>query len=369
MAARGHGAARRWLLVAVLVAVLAALPSIVRALPAFDAATSAAQLRTRVLASAGLRFSGFAQSAGGLSLPVTDQLTSLSDLFSERTTMRVWWRGARDNRVDVVTPSGETGIHTDPTGTWTWQYEANRVDRSERAPLSLPAPPDLLPNALGQRLLSEAHSAELSRIAPARVAGRNALGLRLVPSESAASVARVDIWVDQETGLPLKVQAFAKGTRLPAIDTHFLDLDLSAPAADVVAFTPPVGAHVSRRDDADLIREAGRRVSRVSLPDTLAGLGRRAIQGAPDAVGVYGRGVTLLAVIPLPDRLAGSLRQVAESSPAAISDALGLRLAAGPVGLMLVGGPLGRSYLLTGTVTLDALATAARQLPQLGGGA
>lgn len=369
MAARGHGAARRWLLVAALVAVLAALPSIVRALPASDSATSAAQLRARAIASAGLRFSGFAQSAGGLSLPVTDQLTSLSNLFSERTTMRIWWRGARDNRVDVVTPSGETGIHTDAAGTWTWQYEANRVSRTESAPLSLPAPPDLLPNALGQRLLSEARDGELSRIPPARVAGRNALGVRLIPSESAASVARVDIWVDQATGLPLRVQAFAKGARLPAIDTHFLDLDLTAPAADVVAFTPPGGAHVSRSDDEDLIREAGRRVSRVALPNTLAGLPRRGIEGAPDAVGVYGRGVTLLAVIPLSNRLADSLRQVAESSPAAISDDLGLRLAAGPVGLMLVDGPFGRSYLLTGTVTLDALATAARQLPQLGGGA
>lgn len=369
MAARGHGAARRWLLVAALVAVLAALPSVVGALPAADSATSAAQLRAKALASAGVRFSGFAQSAGGLSLPVTDQLTSLANLFSERTTMRVWWRGVQDNRVDVVTPSGETGTHTDPAGTWTWEYEADRVNRTERAPLSLPAAPDLLPNALGQRLLSEATDAELSRIAPARVAGRDALGLRLVPSESAASVARVDMWIDRTTGLPLRVEAFAKGARLPAIDTHFLDLAVTTPAEDVVAFSPPAGAHVSRSDDEDLIREAGRRVSHVALPDTLAGLARRAIDGAPDAVGVYGRGVTLLAVIPLSDRLAGSLRQVAESTPAAISDALGLRLAAGPVGLMLVGGPAGRSYLLTGTVTLDALAAAARQLPQLGGGA
>lgn len=369
MAARGHGAARRWLVVAALVAVLAALPTIVRALPAADSATSAAQLRAKAMASAGVRFSGFAQSAGGLALPVTDQLTSLANLFSERTTMRVWWRGNVDNRVDVVTPSGETDVHTDPAGAWTWEYEANRVSRTEGAPLSLPAPPDLLPNALGRRLLSEAKDGELSRIAPARVAGRNALGLRLVPSEAAASVAHVDIWVDRATGLPLKVEAFAKGARLPAIDTHFLDLDLHPPTAGVVDFTPPVGAHVSNSDDEDLIREAGRRVSRVDLPDTLAGLSRRSIEGAPDAVGIYGRGVTLLAVIPLSDRLAGSLRQVAEASPGAIRDDLGLRLAAGPVGLMLVDGPFGRSYLLTGTVTLDALATAARQLPQLGGGA
>ena len=41
-------------------------------------------------------FSGYAQSAGGLSLPVGDQLTDVADLLSDRTTMRAWYRGAHD---------------------------------------------------------------------------------------------------------------------------------------------------------------------------------------------------------------------------------------------------------------------------------
>ena len=83
------------------------------ALPASDAAVSAAELRAAVLASDDVGFSGYAESAGGLALPVTDQLTSVADLFSDRTTMRVWWRGPADNRVDVVTAGGETGTHRD----------------------------------------------------------------------------------------------------------------------------------------------------------------------------------------------------------------------------------------------------------------
>src|SRR5215212_7987068 len=108
MAARGHGAARRWAAVAALIAALLALPAVIRALPAADASVPAAELRARVLATESLRFSGYAVSAGNLALPVTDQLGSVADLFSDRTTMRVWWRGPADNRVDVVRPTGET---------------------------------------------------------------------------------------------------------------------------------------------------------------------------------------------------------------------------------------------------------------------
>ena len=367
MAARGHAAARRWLVVAALVAVLAALPSVVRALPASDAPMSAARLRALALSSATVGFSGFAQSAGGLSLPVTDQLSSLADLFSERTTMRVWWRAADDNRVDVVTGTGETGFHTDQAGTWTWEYEPNRATFAESAPIELPAPPDLLPSALGRRLLSEARDGELSRIGAARVAGRDALGLRLSPSEPASSVSHVDIWVDPATGLPLQVRAFGKGAPLPAIDTHFLDLDLHAPGAGVTAFSPPPGAHVSSTRNQDVLRAAARRVIRVPLPDTLAGLPRRGIEGAPEAVGLYGRGVTLLAVVPLPGRLAESLERAVASSPGVIQDATGERVATGPLALLIGKGPDGRDYLLTGTVTLDALATAAQELPGFGG--
>src|SRR3954454_21162047 len=272
-----YGAGRRWSLVDALVAVLAALPALIGALPASDSRVSAAGLRTAVLASADVPFSGYAESAGGLALPVTDQLTSLADLFSDRTTMRVWWRSAASNRVDVVTATGETDVHRDSEGAWTWEYESNRVTRTDAAALALPAPPDLLPPTLGRRLLSEATDEELSRIAPIRIAGRDALGLRLVPADAASSVARVDLWADSATGLPLKIRVFAKGTTAPALDTRFLDLDLSAPSSEVTAFAPPPGATVVRDPQNEVLDEANDRLRPVSLPHTLVGLTRRGI--------------------------------------------------------------------------------------------
>jgi len=365
MAAGRRGAAARWAVVAALVAVLASLPAVIGALPASDAAVSAEALKARVLASATVRFSGYAESAGGLSLPVTDQLTSVANLFSDRTTMRVWWRGPTDNRVDVVTATGETGTHTATFGSWTWEYERATATRTLGTPLALPAPPDLLPTALGRRLLSEATDAELTRIRARRVAGRDALGLRLAPAESASSVSHVDIWVDKATGLPLQVQvAGARGTPT-ALDTRFLDLDLTTPSPATTAFTPPPGAAVRVGREAEIVLEAGERIEPVPLPATLAGLPRRRLDGVPSAIGLYGRGVTLLAVAPVPYRLASGLRASLVQSPAAIRDDRGVRVAAGPVGLMLVQPSGGGPYILTGTVTLTALAKAATELPGL----
>jgi hypothetical protein len=360
--ARGNGAARRWALVGVVVAVLAALPGVIGAWPAADEDRSAADLRTAALASADVAFSGYAQSAGGLAFPVTDQLSDLADLFSDRTTMRVWWRGPAANRVDVVTPVGETDVYADASGSWTWEYEANRITRTQAAPLTVPGAPDLLPGPLARRLLAESQPGELSRMGAQRVAGRSALGLRLVPSEQASSIDRVDIFVEPSTGLPLQVLVFGKGAANPALDTRYLDVDLTEPAAELTSIGPPPGADIEVGDHLGVLRNATRQLSPVPLPDTLAGLPRRAITGSPEAVGLYGRGVTLLAVVPLPYGVAGDLRRAAAQDPNAVSDDLGVRLTAGPLGILLVGSPGRSSSVITGTVTLDALAQAAREL-------
>ena len=361
-----RGAARRWGLVAALVAVLAALPSVVGALPASDAEVSAADLRAAVLASDTVPFSGYAEAAGGLDLPVTDELTSVADLFSDRTKMRVWWRGPTDNRVDVLTPAGETGFHHDLLGTWTWQYEEATALRGWPTPLALPAPPDLLPHTLGRRLLSEATDAEVSRIGARRVAGRDALGLRLAPEETASSIGRVDVWVDGDTGLPLRLELFERDSGQPALDTRFLDLDPTDPAASTTVFVPPPGVLLRARQEAEIVLEAGRRIRPVPLPAELAGLPRRQLDGVPPGIGLYGRGVTLLAVAPLPGRVAGGLRRALTQSPDAVIDGNTVRVAVGPVALMLVNSGDQGPYALTGTVTADALAEAATQLPELG---
>jgi hypothetical protein len=357
------GAGRRWAVVVALVGVLVALPSVIGALPASDAEVGAAELRDAALASADQPFSGYAESAGGLTLPVgSPRFSSVVDLFSDRTQMRVWWRSESESRVDVVTAGGETSYRADPRGGWIWSYEDERATRDARNAFHLPIPPDLLPTSLGRRLLSEAADDELTRIGAERIAGRDGLGLRITPAAAASSVDHVDVWVDAASGLPLQVQLYGKDSDLAALDTRFLDLDLTEPDPALIRFTPPPGAAASGSQEDGVLQRARRELDLGELPDELAGLPRRRLAGAPEAVGLYGRGVTLLVVVPVEGRVAGDIRQTLRAAPDAIGEPRGVRVSAGPLGLMLLDPAARGAYLVTGTVTLDALAEAAVDL-------
>ena len=361
--AHGSGAAARWSAVAALVAVLVALPLVVRALPADDRDVSAPDLRDAVLASADVAFSGYAVSAGGLTLPVSQQLPEIADLFSDRTSMRVWWHGPDEHRVDVVTAAGETDLHVDPTGSWTWDYESATATRADPTLIALPQPVDLLPSTLGRRLLSQAADEEITRVGARRVAGTDALGIRLVPAEAAASVDHVDVWVEPRSGLPVQVQVWTPGAGPPSLDTSMLDLDLGAPSPQVLAFTPPPGAVIRPAPDLEgLVAQAQRGFVPPDLPATLAGLPRRSQVGVPVGIELYGRGVTVVAVVTLRNGEADSIRRALIGDTTAVTDELGTRVTAGPLGLMVVRDSAQESRLLAGTVTLDALATAAREL-------
>ncbi len=356
------GAGRRWAVVLALVGVLVALPPLIGALPASDADVSAAELRAAALGSADQPFSGYAESAGGLTLPVgSPRFSSVVDLFSDRTQMRVWWRSDTESRVDVVTAGGETSYRADPGGGWVWSYEDDRATRTAAEAFHLPIPPDLLPAPLGRRLLSEATEEELARIGAERIAGRDGLGVRITPAAEASSVDHVDVWVDADSGLPLKVQLYGKDSDLAALDTRFLDLELTEPDPALIRFEPPPGASVSMSQEDGVLERARRELDAAPLPDELAGLPRRQVEGAPEAVGLYGSGVTLLAVVPVPEHVAWDVADSLRAVPDSVDQQFGVRAAAGPLGLMVLNPP-GGAYLVTGTVTLDALGAAAADL-------
>ena len=357
------GAGRRWAVVVALVGVLVALPPVIGALPASDADVSATDLRDAALASVAQPFSGYAESAGGLTLPVgSPRFSSVVDLFSDRTQMRVWWRSDTESRVDVVTAGGETSYRADPGGGWIWTYEDERATRDAREAFHLPIPPDLLPAPLGRRLLAEATDEELSRTGAERIAGQDGLGVRVTPPAEASSVDHVDVWVDADSGLPLKVQLYGKDSDLAALDTRFLDLELTEPDRALIAFEPPDGARVSVSEEDGVLERARHALAEEPLPDQLAGLSRRQVDGAPEAVGLYGSGVTLLAVVPVPQGVAFDVADGLRADPDSVEQDSGIRTAAGPLSIMVLNGRGGRAYLVTGTVTLDALGDAAPEL-------
>jgi hypothetical protein len=356
----------RWLAVLAGIALLALLPAAVAALPVSAPGVGVAQLQQQIAQSSSHAYSGYAESDGGLALPVTGgQFTSLTDLLGGQSQLRVWWRTGTDWRVDQLNLAGETDVHADADGTWTWNYESNRATITNppvRAQVRLPVAADLLPPELGRRLLSQATVAELSPLAPQRIAGRDAVGLRLRPSDQASTIDHVDVWADVATSIPLRVAVYAKGSASPGISSSFLDFSADSPAASTTAFTVPAGARVQSSDGDDLASIINRFGGGVP-PPALLGVSRNALLGQVGAIGVYGRGVTEFIAAPLPGRLAGSLHDQLQKAPGVSTTPAGLSISVGPLSLLLTNrAGQGRYWLLIGTVTDARLAAAAAEL-------
>ncbi|UQX88090.1 hypothetical protein M6D93_17615 [Jatrophihabitans telluris] len=367
------GRSRRWTIVVAAVATLIGLSLLVAARPAPASGLSAADLRGRVLASAGMPYSGYAEAVGSLSLPVTTSFSSLTDLLGGRTQLRVWFAGPAQWRVDQLSLVGESDTYRDHDGTITWDYERSRATFAEvgaDGQVRLPVATDLLPPELGRRLLSQAQPDELARIGQQRIAGHAAAGLRLVPRQTGSTITRVELWVDEASGIPLKVQVYA-GAGSADVSTSFLDFSASPPAERDTAFSTPVGANLQVERGLD-VPGLVRRFAHGTPPPALAGVARNDQLGAlagTDRIGVYGRGITEFIAAPLPDRLAGSLLSQLEKVPSAVKDAVGIHVAVGPVSLLLAtASPTRSAWLLTGSVTSSLLNTAAADLPSNDGG-
>lgn len=348
-------------MVALGVAVLVSLPLAVGALPARDTEASAADLLTAVRDSGSVGHSGYAEAVGGLRLPLTADFTALTSLFGDRSRIRVWWRSDQDWRVDTVQTTGEAGLYHDADGEWSWDFEQGATIRTTQPTVRLPRIADVEPAALARRLLSEARDADVSRIPARRIAGRDAPGLRLRPSDPGTTIDRVDVWVDADTGLGLRVEVYGAGTARPVLETAFLDLDTATPAAATTRFVPPDPAAVRGGTNPDLAASINV-FSPVIPPATLAGLPSRAVADGFGSIGTYGSGLTLLVAVPLPGRISRPLREQLAATPGATETATGVRLAVGPLSLLLTQPAGRRSWLLTGTVTAATLDRAAADL-------
>jgi len=359
----------RWLVIASGVLVLVALPVVISAWPAHQSSIGAGELLDRIRASGSVSYSGFAESSGGLALPVTRRLSGVGDLLGGTTQLRVWWRDQRTWRVDTIGVAGETDVHVWPRGTWTWNYESNRAVWSgsrggpdDQPAVRLPESGDLLPTNLARRLLSQARPGEVSRLPSKRVAGRSAPGLRLRPAASQSTIEHVDVWADAGTGIALRVDVVGKGSSATVVTTSFLDVSVGTPAQRDIDFRPPRGADVRIEDDPDLATAIDR-FQGVIPPGRLAGLARNPDLPLFGSIGVYGSGVTELAAVPLPDRVAFSLADQLDG--VARKTKAGLVMSVGPLSLLLTRFVDEGTWLLTGTVTTSTLVTAAEQMPPL----
>ena len=352
---------------AAVVAVLLVLPFVVRyaPVPVGGAAQEPAAVLARMQASWARPYAGYAESTGSLALPSTDQLFDVSTLLSSRTQVRVWWRSAADWRSDVISAAGETSTRTSAAVVSTWDYENNRV--AATAPevpgsIRLPTATDTLPPQLAARMLADATGAEVTSLAPRRVAGRPAVGVRFQPADPLTSIGHVDAWADEESGVPVFVEVFARAGETAAMSSTFLDFTDATPTDADLAFTPPPGVRVRPGPRYDLVRDVVRSTS-LRPPTTLMGFARAPAAPGLEGIGEYGRGVTQVAVSALPARLADPLREQLVLAASATRIPQGVVVTVGPVGLLLTdAGASGQSWLVAGTLTQDGLVRAAAQL-------
>jgi outer membrane lipoprotein-sorting protein len=353
-------AGRRWCCVALGVLLLFAVPAVVRARPVPDQGISAGALLARIRASRDLSYSGLSESAGNVPLPVNDALSGLTGLLSSTNRVRVWWRDPGLWRTATLRPTGETDLVHERDRTVRWVYESKRVTVVPDVPVRLPDTADLLPPELARRVLSGARTAELHRIPAQRVAGHVALGLRLVPADPQAAIGRVDVYADQRSGVPLRVELFARHSTEPVVAAHFVAFTPGRPQPSALRFRFPADAEVQYDDVVDLADAADRFAARIP-PRSLAGLPARGpVHGS---VGVYGRGPTVLLAIPLWSRAADRVRGELGGRPGVRALDQGLLVSAAPLQMLLAQPERnGTSWLLAGTVTRRTLTDAADQL-------
>ena len=300
-------AAGRWAIAAVVTVVVASAPAAYTRLPTAESSLRPAQLLAQARHSTRVAHSGLAESRGNLGLPDLPRLGEVAALLGGTTRARVWWRSPQHFRVDRITTTGESGVYAIPGGVQTWDFETGRIERAVGAsPVRLPRVDDLLPPQAARRLLAGVTARDRLVALPAhRVAGRSADGLRVFPADPASTVGRLDVYVDERTGLPLSLVVVPRGSTVPALSTAFVDVSFGKPpAADLRPRTPPFST-VRTTGTPDLATAVDR-FAPFALPEQLAGLPRTAdLVGSFGGTATYGRGLARFVVLPLPSRLGG----------------------------------------------------------------
>jgi outer membrane lipoprotein-sorting protein len=265
-------------------------------------ARSAAQLLADVAGSKVNALSGTVVATARLGLPELPAQSSSGAasplaLISGSHTIKVWLDGPQRQRVAVISQLAEYDVVRNGRNAWTYTSQSNEVTH---ATLPMEAAPSTSTKARGDggtagnpgsyATPSAAANAALKAVGPttvvkvdrtARVAGRPAYSLVLIPRDARSLVASVRIAIDSATKTPLRVQVWATRDRAkPAVEVGFTDVRFRRPAASVFAFSAPPGASVQQ-----LQTPAGHPSSR--------GQGR----SSADAPQVVGTGWTAVAVV------------------------------------------------------------------------
>jgi hypothetical protein len=357
---------RWWRAVAVLAAtaLLACVPVIIGALPVSTAAMSPGRLLARIQHSAPIQFSGLVQSQGNLGLPDLPHTGPTGDLLGGIVRIREWWAGPERWRVDQLSDAGELDTYPTPDGSLQWNSLGSQLTRIFGATrVHEPTALDLTPPSLGRRLADAAAGSTLTRIGSARIAGQDAVGIRVSPLPGTTTLGHIDLWATA-AGLPVRIQVYPTGSDTPAVTTTFLSLSLGAPSRSVTSFRPPPGAAFNSLRAPDYVASADQGPP-LQLPPRLAGLPRSSlVGGTASGVATYSRGYALLTVIPLPFDIAQQAFRALQPPVGEQIDGHAALLESLPLFTVVVGFDAAQHvpYLLVGTLGSSALSAVVQRL-------
>jgi hypothetical protein len=265
--------------------------------------------------------------------------------------------------VDEISGVGERDVYAVPGSQLVWDNGQNQFTQIlGDQPVRLPRGGDLLPPDLARRVLRDDN--KVSALPARRIAGIDAAGLRLQPSDPDTAIGQVDIWADPASGLPLRVELTARGQHAPDLVTGFVTVSPQRPDDEVITPKPSPDSGFTTTAAPDVIGALGQ----VPLPPQLAG---RALQtdrvGGGRGIGFYGTGLSAFVVAPLPRDVAGGAVNAMGKGGARTVTLPGGRatlLTIAPLSV-LVEQSGRRSFLVAGVVTPALLTQAAAELSTL----
>jgi outer membrane lipoprotein-sorting protein len=207
-------------------------------------------------------------SLGLPALPQAGNPTSLASLLTGSHTIKVYYQDGKHFRLAVPQTMSEADIVRNDSTLWLWESAGNSVTKFT-VPADAPASAKAKANAAAHKRLApqlpdgtpltpqQAANEVLNAVGKTTVvsvestltvAGQPAYQLVLAPKDARSTIASVRIAIDGKTGVPLRVQVFAKGAASPAFQVSYTDIAYVAPDPANLTFTPPPGATVANGD-------------------------------------------------------------------------------------------------------------------------
>jgi hypothetical protein len=168
-----------------------------------------------------------------------------------------YWNSADGIRISELLPTAELSFiaRRSSGSAEAWAWDSRSFTALHLGPAPVPGKGELPPSpaalfdpmqATRQVLAAIAPTTAISLAPPAKVAGRDAYVLRIEPRTAETLIGRIEVSVDAERRIPLRVAVFARGAGKAALSLGYTSIRFGTVDPSVFTFEPPPGAKVTQ---------------------------------------------------------------------------------------------------------------------------